>query len=119
MLKDRILSKDAITLFFDIETFQYNEAAGANSPSQYMNMTYSVAVSWMERSKVELQVFPNFKEMFDIIISVYGGKRRTPRIILNAHNTNKYDNHFMQYDLLHYYPHMHEMIVILIGIVCI
>src|SRR5690606_13550120 len=53
------------------------------------------------------EVFPNFKELFDDIISVFGGKRRTPRIILNAHNTNKYDNHYLQYDLLHYYPHMH------------
>lgn len=108
MLKDReLFVKEPITLFFDIETYQYNEAAAKNAPSLYCNMTYSVAVSWIDnQGEIEYEVFPNFKEFFDEVIGVYGGKAKKPRIILNAHNTNKYDNHFMQYDLLHYYPHM-------------
>src|SRR5699024_11142752 len=105
MLKDRKMFK-SITLFFDIETFQYNEKAGRESPSQYKNMTFSVAVSWIEKGNVELEVFPNFKEMFDQIIEVYGNKKKIPMIKLNAHKTNKYDNHFLRKDLLYYYPHV-------------
>src|SRR5699024_4746305 len=99
--------------FFDIETFQYNELAGEEFPSKYKNMTFSVAVSWIEKGQVEYEIFPNFKEMFDIIIEVYGSLKKKTSIILNANNTNnndnnyktkKYDKHFMQKDLLYYYP---------------
>ena len=93
MLEERQLFK-TITLFFDIETLQYNEKAGARFPTDYKNMTFSVAVSWIERGIVEYQIFPNFKEMFDTITSVFKKKRHKPKIILNAHNTNKYDNHY-------------------------
>src|SRR5699024_8405414 len=94
MLIDRKMFK-SITLFFDIETFQYNESEGKQFPSKYKNMTFSVAVSWIENGHVEYQIFPNFKELFDLIISVYGNMKQKPDIILNAHNTNKYDNHFL------------------------
>ena len=94
MLEQRKTLK-TITLYFDIETFQYNELKGKESPSEYKNMTFSVAVSWLtENGDVELKVFPDFKEMFDQIIEVYGSLRKKPTIQLNAHNTNKYDNHF-------------------------
>lgn len=105
MLHDRKMFK-SITLFFDIETFQYNEKEGREFPSKYKNMTFSVAVSWIEKGNVEYEIFPNFKEMFDIVIEVYGKLKKKPSIILNAHNTNKYDNHFLRYDLLHFYSHM-------------
>lgn len=105
MLKDREMFK-SITLFFDIETYQYNEAAGKEFPSAYKNMTFSVAVSWVENGLVEYELFPNFKIMFDQIIDVYKNVKKKPTIILNAHNTNKYDNHFLQYDLCYYYPHV-------------
>ena len=105
MLKDNKTLKN-ITLFFDIETYQYNEDQGRNNPSSYKNMTYSVAVSWLDNKNVEYEIFPDFKTMFDIIIEVYGGKTKIPRIFLNAHNSNKYDNHFLRKDLMYYYPHM-------------
>ena len=95
-----------ITLFFDIETYQYNEDQGSINPSSYKNMTYSVAVSWLDNKNVEYEILPDFKTMFDIIIEVYGGKAKKPCIFLNAHNSNKYDNHFLRKDLLYYYPHM-------------
>ena len=95
-----------ITLFFDIETYQYNEDQGRHNPSSYKNMTYSVAVSWLDNKNVEYEIFPDFKTMFDIIINEYGGKSKKPCIFLNAHNSNKYDNHFLRKDLLYYYPHM-------------
>ena len=105
MLKDREMFK-TITLFFDIETFQYNEDAGKLRPSQYKNMTFAVGVSWMTGQNVEYEIFPNFKQMFDTIIEVFKNKKKKPRIILNAHNTNKYDNHFLRKDLLYYYSGM-------------
>src|SRR5699024_1021796 len=105
MLQDRKMFK-TITLFFDIETFQYNELEGEEFPSKYKNMTFSVAVSWIDKGQVEYEIFPNFKEMFDLIIKVYGSVKRKPLIILNAHNTNKYDNHYLRRDLLYFYPHM-------------
>ena len=105
MLKDNKTLKN-ITLFFDIETYQYNEDQGSINPSSYKNMTYSVAVSWLDNKNVEYEIFPDFKTMFDIIINEYGGKSKKPRIFLNAHNSNKYDNHFLRKDLLYYYDHM-------------
>ena len=105
MLKDNKTLKN-ITLFFDIETYQYNEDHGKQNPSSYKNMTYSVAVSWLDNKNVEYEIFPDFKTMFDIIINEYGGKTKIPRIFLNAHNSNKYDNHFLRKDLMYYYPHM-------------
>lgn len=105
MLHDRKMFK-SITLFFDIETFQYNESAGEDFPTEYKNMTFSVGVSWVENGQVELEVFPNFKKMFDQIIEVYGGSKKIPTIYLNAHNTNKYDNHFLRKDLMYFYPHV-------------
>src|SRR5699024_10180164 len=83
-----------------------NEDQGSINPSSYKNMTYSVAVSWLDNKNVEYDIFPDFKTMFDIIIEVYGGKSKKPCIFLNAHNSNKYDNHFLRIDLLYYYPHM-------------
>src|SRR5699024_9767561 len=91
MLKDRKMLK-SITLFFDIETIQYNELACEEFTSKYKNMTFSVAVGWIENGIVEYEIFPNFREMFDIIIEVYGSVKKKPLIKLNAHNTNKYDN---------------------------
>ena len=96
-------SHQNIQLFFDIETFQYNEKNGIEKPSEFKNMTYSVAISWLVGSKVEYAIYPNFKAFFDEIINVYQHRKTTPTIFLNAHNTNKYDNHFLRYDLIHYY----------------
>ena len=102
MLIDRKLFK-SITLFYDIETFQYNEKAGKEYPSEYKNMTFSVAVSWIEKGEVEYEVFPNFKVMFDKIIEALKDVSKKPTIFLNAHNSNKYDNHFLRSDLIYYY----------------
>ena len=105
MLENRKMFK-TITIFFDIETYQYNEDVGKDFPSDYKNMTFSVAVSWIEKGIVEYEIFPNFKKMFDTVFEVYGKSKKIPLIKLNAHNTNKYDNHFLRKDLLYFYPHM-------------
>lgn len=101
-LEDKKMFK-SLTIFFDIETYQYNEKQGKEFPSQYKNMVYSVAISWIEKGIVEYEIFPNFKEMFDMIIETYQELKKKPMIFLNAHNTNKYDNHFLRKDLIYYY----------------
>lgn len=105
LLMDRKLFKN-IPLFFDIETFQYNEREGKSRPSAYKNMTFSVAISWIEAGHVEFEVFPSFKEPLNIISEVFAPMKKKPTILLNAHNTNKYDNHFLRKDLLYFYPQM-------------
>lgn len=105
MLEERTTSKE-IVLFFDIETLQYNEENGRKKPSEYKNVTYSVAISWMNGKEVELERFPNFKASMDIIINMFKSIKKKPVIHFIAHNTNKYDNHFFRKDLLYYYPHM-------------
>ena len=105
MLHDRRYFKK-VPLFFDIETFQYNEKEGRKSPSDYKNMTFSVAISWIESGNVEYQIFKDFKEPLDIIIEEYKDMKKKPIVLLNAHNTNKYDNHYLRYDLLYFYEQM-------------
>lgn len=105
MLLKRQLFKE-IVLFFDIETLQFNEEAGKTHPSDYKNVTYSVAISWMSGEKVSEEVFPDFKKPLDIIMNTFSKQKKKPIINLIAHNTNKYDNHFMRKDLLYYYPFM-------------
>lgn len=105
MLISRKKQKE-ITIFFDIETYQYNEAKGKDHPSEFKNMTYSVAISWLEGKDVELEVFPSFKQPLDIIQEVFNKGKRKPIIQWIAHNNNKYDNHFFRKDILYYFPHV-------------
>lgn len=104
-LKDMYGSR-SIELYCDIETFQYNEKNGRKLPTAYKNMTFSVAVAFNVYGEVYKEVYPNFKEFFDIIITTYSKERKKPKILLNFHNGNKYDNHFMRKDILYYYPHV-------------
>lgn len=108
-LKDVLESRKifkSIVLFFDIETLQYNEERGQIHPSDYKNVTYSVAISWLDGKEVGKEKFPSFKEPFDIIKDVFYKQKKKPLIELIAHNNNKYDNHFLRKDLVYYYPHM-------------
>ncbi len=100
------LYEKSIRLFFDIETFAYNKNNGQIKPSDYKNMTYSVAVSWLYGSQVKIALFPNFKELFDEIEKGLSTTKDKPMIELVAHNSNKYDNHFLQKDIQYYYPNV-------------
>ena len=99
----KTVSSRQIELFFDIETFMYNKVNGRENPSNYKNMTFSVAVSWLIGSNVEYEIFKSFKDLFDCIINVYKQYKKNPIVNLNAHNTNKYDNHFLRKDLIYFY----------------
>lgn len=101
LLKNR--KRKHIRLFFDVETLQYNEAEGREKPSQYKNIVYAVGVGYEDSGTVKTVLFPNFKHFFDVIIDTYKKWKRLPRINLIAHNTNKYDNHFLRHDLIYFY----------------
>lgn len=100
LLKSRYDKK--IRLFFDIETLQYNEEKGRLKPSLYKNVTYSVAVSYID-DDVKVAIFPNFYELFEFIFLTYKQWKTVPKFELIAHNNNKYDNHFLRHDILYYY----------------
>lgn len=99
-------NQKVIHLFFDIETLQFNELAGAKKPTHYKNVVYSFAVSWLENGQVGYEIFPNLKAFMIPFEEIFKDRKTKPNISLNAHNTNKYDNHFLRKDLLYYYPHM-------------
>lgn len=98
----------SIRLYLDIETFQYNEKAGYKKPSLFKNCTYSVACSWIENdSNVKKFAVSNFKSFFDSIFEAClwrGTPTAKATFKLIIHNGNKYDNHFMLKDILHFYP---------------
>ena len=97
----------SFTLYWDIETLQYNQKAGRRKPSEYKNVTYSVAIGYQDGEKIEVVVFPSFREFFEVTFDILKGNRKkitcNARIDLIAHNNNKYDNHFLLHDLLHFY----------------
>lgn len=103
-----------ITLFFDIETLQFNQDTGNKSPSSYKNITFSVCVGYIHPVTCEVVTvtMPNFKVLFDYIFKACALKngRVTAKATIEfiAHNNNKYDNHFLLKDLLYYYPHIKQ-----------
>jgi len=96
------------TLYFDIETLQYNISKGQQRPSLYKNVTYSVCVGWFVGNHFEYEVFPSFKSFFDTFFKLIKDNKGTitkSRTVINmiAHNTNKYDNMFLLHDLVYFY----------------
>ena len=101
-------------LALDIETLQYNENAGKNHPSDYKNVTYSVAVGYyadLNADDLRTVIFQNFQSFFDAITNAFKKTSgdvyaKTPVIELIIHNGNKYDNHFILKDACFYFPHI-------------
>lgn len=98
----------------DIETLQYNENAGKVHPSDYKNVTYSVAVGYYQdfnADDLQTVVFPNFEGFFNTVTDAFRKPSgdvyaKTPLIELIIHNGNKYDNHFMLKDACFYFTHI-------------
>lgn len=105
-LKDNKNSRSFV-LYWDIETLQYNQKAGMKKPTEYKNVTYSVAIGFEVTGKIEVVVFPSFREFFEVTFDILKGNRKkiscNARIDLIAHNNNKYDNHYLLHDLLYFY----------------
>lgn len=92
-----------IRLYFDIETFQYNEEKGKVKPTEYKNSIYSVAFSYFIGEELKIFIVPNFYYFFICFKEVYSGRKTKPNIELIAHNNNKYDNHYLRYELINYF----------------
>ena len=96
------------TLYFDIETLEYNIEKGQQRPSLYKNVTYSVCVGWFVGNEFEYEIYPSFKAFFDTFFKLINDNKGTitksrTRINMIAHNTNKYDNMFLLHDLSYFY----------------
>lgn len=92
-----------IMLYYDIETYQYNEAEGEIEPSYYKNMVYSVCVGYFYEDQLYMQGYSNFFDFFIDVLAVYQPLKKKPLIYLNAHNGDKYDVHFMRWALRYYF----------------
>lgn len=110
LLKNMILQKGVknFTIYFDLETLTFNKDEGKKQPSKYKNIVYAVGVGcYNQKLKIiEKEIYPNFLDFFEKFFEYQ--KRSdtigvTTTITLIAHNTNKYDNHFLLHDLEYYY----------------
>lgn len=100
-----------ITIFYDIETYVYNieQAKKEKKPTLYKSGVYSVACSIIDNDKVKCFSFNNFYEFFETILSAFKNTKTyqyvyNKTITLNAHNSNKFDNHFLLKELQYFYP---------------
>lgn len=100
--KARAEKLPTIQLFCDIETYQYNEKVGYKHPSEFKNQVFSLAVAYIYDLKIYYEIYPNFPEFFETIENAHLSRRT--KIELWFHNGNKYDNHYILYQLLHAYP---------------
>lgn len=96
-------ANNSIRIFFDLETYQYNEKKGGEKPTKYKNWIYSLAISYFFKDSLNIVILPSFKEFFDLIFKTYSKWKTLPEFELIAHNNNKYDNHFLRHQLIYYY----------------
>lgn len=96
-------------IYFDIETLTYNKINGRKKPSEYKNVVYSVAVGFYnsETNDIDIERFPAYVDFFETFFKYQKRKdtitQSKTSVILIAHNTNKYDNHYMLHDLEYSY----------------
>lgn len=95
--------KKNIKIFFDLETFQYNESKGKIKPTYYKNGIYSLAIGYFIDDILYIVLFNTFKTFFDTIFNTLNKWKTNPRFSLIAHNNNKYDNHYLRDQLLDIY----------------
>lgn len=103
--------KHTINFFCDLETYQYNEKAGYDKPSQFKNQIFSLAVSYIdEESNIFCDHrFYDFKHFFDITEKLINHKCK---IKLFFHNGNGYDNHYLLFQLLNEYNLKHRQMYV-------
>ena len=99
-----------INLFCDTETYQFNEKAGYEKPSQFKNQVFSLAVAYIYEDKVYCDhSFYDFKGMLNIIEHEVN---HVCKIKLYFHNANGYDNHYLLYQLLNEYDIQHRQMYV-------
>lgn len=92
-----------IKIFFDIETLTYNEKEGRKKPTNYKNVMYSFAFGFFDKDNLIIKKTSNVKYFINEIVQAYDKWKNNPKIELIAHNTNKYDSHFVRKDLIHFF----------------
>lgn len=99
-------TKTPFIIYFDIETLTYNKNEGRKKPSLYKNVVYSVAIGVSIDNKVYVERFPTWYHFFEKFFEYQSRKDtigKTKIVTLIAHNTNKYDSHFLLHDLVYFY----------------
>lgn len=81
-------------IFYDIETFQYNEKA--KKPSDIKNKIFSFQFAYIYQNDIYYIILNNFLEFLDIFNYNNNVKGN---IKLIGHNINKYDNHYLLNEL--------------------
>lgn len=87
-------------LAYDIETFTYNFKEGNIKPSLLKSVMYSFTIGFILDNETYYIIFNNFQHFFEWT-KPYLNKSKP--YVLNAHNGNRYDNHFIRYELVKYY----------------
>lgn len=98
--------KKPFIIYFDIETLTYNKKEGKKNPSLYKNVVYSVAVGVNIDKKIYVERFPTWYHFFEEFFKFQSRKDtigKGKQVHLIAHNTNKYDSHFLLHDLVYFY----------------
>lgn len=108
---DLKIDKDSTKFDFycDVETLAYNkEIASEENIKQQKNIVYSFAVSYILNETLYVSVFPSvddyLKKLKKKLVNKHTGKIKNKiKVRLIFHNGNRYDNHFLLYDLKYYY----------------
>lgn len=110
-VKDNKNSK-VMTLYWDIETLQYNRKLGRTQASLYKNVTYSLCIGFYQNNAIQYILFPSFREFYETFFDICtsrGGRVSCRAVVeMIAHNCNKYDNHFMLHDICMHYNAQRE-----------
>ena len=93
----------SVELYCDIETLKCNKIEGAKHATKYHSHTYSLAIAWFYEGALfpSVAVFNNFIDFFTKVKQAKIRKGLAFDMIF--HNGDKFDNHFMLYELHHYF----------------
>lgn len=94
------LKRGYTLLAYDIETFTYNFKEGNVKPSLLKSVMYSFTIGFILDNETYYIIFNNFQHFFEWSKPYF---KKSKQYILNAHNGNRYDNHFIRYELVEYY----------------
>lgn len=94
------LKRGYTLLAYDIETFTYNFKEGNVKPSLLKSVMYSFTIGFILDNETYYIIFNNFQHFFEWSKSYL---KKSKPYVLNAHNGNRYDNHFIRYELVKYY----------------
>lgn len=105
-------SAKVINLFCDIETFQFNEKAGYEKPSEFKNQVFSVACAYLNQDTGNIECDHSFFDFKSFLETIERNVTHVCKIKLYFHNGNGYDNHYLLYQLLNEYELKHRQMYV-------